>query len=108
MRQAFLTDICNHLDAINLNSENPEEKWTVFHITVHSSAATTLGHPSRNYQDWFHENDDEIQKILAEKYRLHKAHQDINMTLAQYPRKQHTATFVRHSSPSLGTCKILG
>ena len=47
MRQAFLTDTCNQLDAINLSSENPEENWTVFHKTVHSSAATTLGHPSR-------------------------------------------------------------
>ena len=41
MRQAFLTDICNKLDAINLSSENPEENWAVFHKTVHSSAATT-------------------------------------------------------------------
>ena len=29
MRQAFLTDICNQLDAINLSSEYPEENWTV-------------------------------------------------------------------------------
>ena len=71
MRQAFLTDICNQLDAIDLSSENPEENWTVFHKTIHSSAATTLGHPSRNYQDWFDENDD-----LEEKHRLHKVHQD--------------------------------
>ena len=28
MRQAFLTDICNQLDAINLSSEDPEEKKT--------------------------------------------------------------------------------
>ena len=42
MRQAFLMDICNQLDAFNLSSENPEENWTVVHKTVHSSAATTL------------------------------------------------------------------
>ena len=73
MRQAFLTDICNQLDAISLSSENPEENWTVFHKTVHSSAATTLGHPSCKHQD---ESDDEIQRLLEEKRRLHKAHQD--------------------------------
>ena len=61
MRQVFLTDICNQLDAINLSSENPEENWTVFLKTVHSSSATTLGHPYRKHQDWFDENDDEIQ-----------------------------------------------
>ena len=76
MRQAFLTDICNQLDAVSLSSENPEENWTVFHKTVHFSAATTLGHPYHKHQDWFDENDDEIQRLLEEKYRLHKAQQD--------------------------------
>ena len=41
MIQAFITDICNQLDETNLISESPEENWKVFHITVHSSAATT-------------------------------------------------------------------
>ena len=76
MRQDFLTDICNQLDAMNLSSEDPEENWTVFHKTVLYSAASTLGHPSRKHQDWFDENDDEIQRHLEEKHRLHKAHQD--------------------------------
>ena len=75
MRQIFLTDICNKMGAINLSSEKPEENWTVFHKTVHSSVATTLGHPSRKHQDWFDENDDEIQRLLEDKHRLHKSHQ---------------------------------
>ena len=75
IRQAYQTDICNQLDAINLSSDNPEENWTVFHETVYSSAATTLGHPSRKHQDWFDENDDEIQRLQV-KHRLHKVHQD--------------------------------
>ena len=37
---------------------------------------TALGHPSRKQQDWFDENDGEIQRLLEEKHRLHKAHQD--------------------------------
>ena len=57
-------------------SENPEENRTVFHKTVHSSAATTSGHPSSKHQDWFDENDDEIQRLLEEKHRLRKAHRD--------------------------------
>ena len=76
MRQAFLTDICNQLDAINLSSKDSEENWIVFHKMVHSSAATILGHPSRKHQDWFDENDDQIQVLLEEKHRLHKAHHD--------------------------------
>ena len=50
MRQDFITDICNQLDAIDLSSEDPEENCTVFNKTVYSSDATTLGHPSRKPQ----------------------------------------------------------
>ena len=46
MRQAFINYICNHLCAMNLSSENPEENWTIFQNVVHSSAATTLERPS--------------------------------------------------------------
>ena len=52
---------------------DPEENWTVFDKTVHSSVVTTLGYPSRKHQDWFDENDDEIQRLVEEKHRLHKS-----------------------------------
>ena len=76
MRQAFINDISNQLGAMNLSSEDPEENWTVFQKVVHSSAATTIGHPSRKHQDWFDENDEDIKLLLEEKHCLHKAHQD--------------------------------
>ena len=57
MRQAFINDISNQLGVMNLSSEDPEENWTVFQKVVHSSAATTIGHPSRKNQDWFDGND---------------------------------------------------
>ena len=76
MRQAFINYISNQLGAMNLSSEDPEENWTVFQKVVHSSAATTIGHPSRKHQDWFDENDEEIKLLLEEKHCLHKAHQD--------------------------------
>ena len=63
MRQTSLTDICNQMDAVNLSSDDPEENWTVFHKMVHCSSATTLGHSSRKHQDWFDEDDDEIQRL---------------------------------------------
>ena len=71
MRQAFINDISNQF-----SSEDPEENWTVFQKVVHSSAATTIGHPSSKHQDWFDENDEEIKLVLEEKRCLHKAHQD--------------------------------
>ena len=51
--------------------------------TVHSSAATTLSHPSSKHQDWFDENDYEIQRLLEEKHRLHKAHQDYTSSVSK-------------------------
>ena len=64
MRQAFINAIYNQLGAMNHSSENPEENWTVFQNVVHSSAATTSGHPSRKHQDWFDRNDEEKIKPL--------------------------------------------
>ena len=40
IRRAFIDDICNHLGAMNLCSEDPEKNWTVFQNVVHSVALT--------------------------------------------------------------------
>ena len=76
MRQAFINDISNQLGAMNLSSEDPEENWTVFQNFVHSSAATTIGHPSRKHQDCFDENDEEtnlLRLVLLPCYRMMKS-----------------------------------
>ena len=39
--------------AMELTSDDPEENWTVFRDTVHSSAMDSLGPVSRKHQDWF-------------------------------------------------------
>ena len=46
-KQAFINDICCRLDAMELTSDDPEENWTVFRDTVHSSAIDSLGPVSR-------------------------------------------------------------
>ena len=73
-RQAFINDICNRLDAMELRSNDPEENWRVFRHTVHSSAIDSLGPVSRKHQDCFEENDKEIQGLLEEKHQKHKAY----------------------------------
>ena len=67
-KQAFINEICSRLDALELRSDDPEENWTIFRDTVHSSAMDSLGPVSRKHQDWFDENDDEIQGVLEEKH----------------------------------------
>ena len=105
MRQAFINDISNQLGAMNLSSEDPEENWTVFQKVAHSSAATTIGHPSRKHQDWFDENDEEI-KLLLEKNTAGTRH--IKMILALYQRRLPTTIFVRQSKTGSVTCKTPG
>ena len=71
-RQAFITDICNFVGEVQLSSEDLEGSWTVFRNAVHSLAVDTLGY--RKDQDWFDENDEEIQGLLEDKHCLHKIH----------------------------------
>ena len=73
-RQAFVNNLCSRLDALEHSSENVDESWTVFRDTVHSSAMNSLGPVSRKHQDWFDENDKEIQGLLEEKHQKHKAY----------------------------------
>ena len=105
MRQAFVNDISNQLGAMKLSSEDPEENRTVFQKVVHSSAAATLGHPSRKHQDWFDENDKEIKLLLEEKHCLTR---HIKMILALYQRRLPTTIFVRQSKTGSVTCKTPG
>ena len=90
---------------MNLSSEDPEENWTVFQKVVHSSAATTIGHPSRKRQDWFDENDEEIKLLLEENTACTR---QIKMILALYQRRLPTTIFVRQSKTSSVTCKTPG
>ena len=68
-RQAFVNDLCSRLDALEHSSEDVEESWTVFRDTVHSSVMDSLGPVSHKHQDWFDENDKEIQGLLEEKHQ---------------------------------------
>ena len=73
-RQAFVNDLCSHLDALEHSSEDVVESWTVCRDTVHSSAMDSLGPVHCKHQDWFDENDKEIQGFLEEKHQKRKAY----------------------------------
>ena len=53
-----------------------EEQWTAFRDVVYSTAFEHLGPATRKHQDWFDENDEEIQALLSEKHQLFRAHQN--------------------------------
>ena len=56
---------------MELTSDDPEENWTVFRDTIHSSAMDSLGPVSLKHQDWFNENDEEIPVLLEEKHEAY-------------------------------------
>ena len=87
----------NQRSATKFSSEDLEEDWTVFQNVVHSSAATTLGHPYRKHQDLFDENDEEIKSLLEEKHSLHKAHQDDTRSVSKKVAYSNICKTVRNS-----------
>ena len=104
-KQAFINDICRRLDAMELRSDDPEENWTVFRDTVHSLAMDSLGPVARKHQDWFGENDEDIQGPLEEKQ------QNTRHTLvipAQYPIRRHIQIYARQSRLGSEICKTPG
>ena len=102
-RQAFVNDICSRLDSLEHCSEDVDESWTVFRGTVHSSAMDSLGPVSREHQDWFDENDKEIQGLLEEK---HKKNTRLTSVMpAQYLVRLSIQTYVRQSRLGSETCK---
>ena len=97
-RQALINDICSQLDAMEFHSDDPEENWTVFRDTVHSSAMDSLGPVSR--QDWFDENDEEIQRLLKEKHTHTHAHTQKKNKKNKKKKKKHKAYLSDTSSVS--------
>ena len=59
---------------MELHSDDPQENWTVFGDTVHSSAMNSLGPVSHKHQGWFDEIDEDIQGLFEEKHQKNKAY----------------------------------
>ena len=104
-RQAFVNDLCSHLDALEHNSEDVNESWTVFRDTFHSSAMDSLGPVSRKHQDWFDGNDKEIQELFEEKHHKHKAYLRNTSSVSS---KIAYSKYSRQYSLGSETCKTPG
>ena len=64
------------LEGLQHHQPNIEDMWSSFRDTVHSIATERLSPVTRYHQDWFDENDPEIQMLLQEKHHLLRAHQN--------------------------------
>ncbi|XP_047483378.1 uncharacterized protein LOC125035191 [Penaeus chinensis] len=75
--QEFARDLDDRLpDTPQDEQDSTEEQWTAFREVVYSAALEHLGPATRKHQDWFDENDVEIQALLSEKHQLFRAHQN--------------------------------
>ncbi|XP_069767753.1 craniofacial development protein 2-like isoform X4 [Narcine bancroftii] len=54
-------------DAIRLTDPSPETLWDQLKTTILQSTEEVLGFSSRKNKDWFNENSQEIQELLAKK-----------------------------------------
>ena len=50
-----------------------EERWAHLKEATHKAASEALGKPTKKSKDWFDDNDEQIQKLLDQKNKDHKA-----------------------------------
>ena len=72
-KDKLLHDLDSKLNNVASVQQDVEEAWKQLCDTVYTTAAEHLGHTTHKQQDWFDENDEEIQTLLQEKHRLHRA-----------------------------------
>ena len=54
--------------------ENIGGSWNHFTDSIHKVSKETIGTPSRKHQDWFDDQDADIQSLIDQKHRLYLAH----------------------------------
>ncbi|XP_071495718.1 uncharacterized protein [Diadema antillarum] len=81
--QDFQEHMHNHLADLQLNQSSIEDQWATFRDAVHSVALECLGPATRYHQDWFDENDTEIQELLDTKHNLLRLHRNDPSSMAK-------------------------
>jgi len=74
-QELLAANLSEKLDNIQLGHADVNQDWSVLRDAVHSVTLETLGTSEKKHQDWFDDNDSEIQDLLQEKHRLFVAHQ---------------------------------
>ena len=102
-RQAFFTNICNQMDAINLRSEDSEKKTGHFSIKRFIIQLQQLQdiHLAKKIKTG-------LMRMMTKFRGFLKKSTDCTNTRRYWLSIQKTATFVRQSRLSLGTCEIPG
>ena len=65
-------NLSERLEHLTFRQGEIENNWAELRQQVSEAALETLGTMKRHHQDWFDENDDEIEALLNDKYVAHK------------------------------------
>ena len=76
MKQKLGDDLNDKLCDIEFSSTNIDENWSLLKDSIYKTSMEHLGPNLRKHQDWFDENNEEIQALLMKKQQLHKAYQN--------------------------------
>ena len=69
------SNLQSKLEAADCPSDScPETLWTRLKTAILQTSAEVLGFSTKKNKDWFDENDQEIQELLAKKRSAHQAH----------------------------------
>ena len=94
-----MKDLEDKLEDLTLASSDIEANWCAVRDILHSTSMEHRGHSMRKHQDGFDQNNTEIQALLDEKHRLHRAFinnqgsQSKNDTYNSTRRKVHTKLY---------------
>ena len=67
------SELSKRIEQVTFCKGETEENWAKLRDEVDSAAWETIDVLKKHHQDWFDDNDTEIQGLLAEKYAAHKA-----------------------------------
>lgn len=93
VKAKFQTDLQQKLaESPCIDDPTPDTLWENLKSAILKTSEEVLGHTKKKNKDWFDENDEEIQDLLAKKRAAHQAH------LAQPTCPAKKATFRRACS----------
>ena len=70
VQKALEADLNVKLNKISFSADDIESNWALFRDTIYETASETIGFPSHRHQDWFDENNKEIQDLIQKKRKL--------------------------------------
>ena len=74
VKATLMTQLSEIMKDQTVDPENIGGSWTHFTDSVHKVSMETVGAPSRVHQDWFDDQNADIQQLIDQKHQLFRSH----------------------------------